>query len=87
MSELIVQTLYAIFCTLGLAIGTQTVIADHFSDVTLFKRKPFSCIYCLTFWWSIVSVLLLMPDVTLLHGAICVIVVHIGAFIASQKLI
>ena len=87
MSEHAVQTLYAVFTTLALAIGIRTFVADNLSYVSVFTRKPFTCVYCLTFWCAIPVVLVLMPDMEITDIIVSILVVHILAFIANQKLI
>lgn len=43
--------LQAIACV-GLAILTQKLLEGWPFGPWLLKRQPFSCGYCLTFWWS-----------------------------------
>lgn len=86
MPEHIMQSLYAILATAGIALGLRTLVADHFSGKLWATRKPFTCTYCMTFWAAI-------PVVAYLHGvndigmfALYVMATHIAAHFAIQRL-
>ena len=87
MSEYHVQVLYAIFATAGTALIVRTLVSDWFSDIQWLQRKPFNCVFCLTFWLSIFICMIGVDCGSIATAFITVITVHFLAYVATQKLI
>jgi hypothetical protein len=83
MSEHLVQTLYAVLATTAISLGVVTLVTDHPDSLSKLQRKPFNCIYCMTWWVAIVVAALLFPSYWYLMAP----VVQITAYITYQRLV
>jgi len=75
-----VQLLYAVLTTVCFAVAITTVVNDNFPKL---QRKPFSCVYCMTWWIAIPISPLLQADP--LAGFVLIPITQILAWIVYQK--
>lgn len=82
MSEHIMQTFYAVCSVLAFSVLVVTLVADNQKFFARLQFKPFTCVYCMTWWVAIVVGFIVFPEQLYM-----IPMLQILAYIAYQRLL
>jgi hypothetical protein len=77
------QTLYAVLTVTALSVAVVKLVTENPERLALLQRKPFTCVYCMTWWLAAAISLVIFPT----HPYFMIPVVQILAYIVYQKLL